>query len=205
MNSSIFSKNFPNIGSNISDTSQLPSHLTSFSNLSHKLNNSTSSTSDTPSNIPLDPKNLSDHFLSSHQEHQLTPNLHQQAAAAAATTTHNYAPQNMFTPQPLARTITCPQCPRQFDSGPLFWYHFSVEHLNQLSSTTPTLNFNSFANINPLNSHLPSQPALNPLNPLNSSDPSHQNNPVQSSDNSQNYINSTIGGFGLPHHINPAI
>ena len=109
-----------------------------------------------------------------------------------------------------AVSITCPQCYRQFDSGPIFWYHFSMEHSNLLNP------LNSLANINPLN-----QTPLNPpqpvtgINPLNASQPvtglpdlnhnqninqilNQQNNP------DQNYLNQTLG-FGLPHHINPAI
>ena len=43
-------------------------------------------------------------------------------------------------------TLTCPQCYRQFDSAPFFWYHVSVEH-NIYSS------FNSLNPLNPLNSN----------------------------------------------------
>ena len=43
-------------------------------------------------------------------------------------------------------TLTCPQCYRQFDSAPFFWYHVSVEH-NIYSS------FNSLNPLNPLSSN----------------------------------------------------
>ena len=171
----------------------MTSHLSAYSSLSQNLSQKlqtphpTSDNSINPPNNSENNKSLSDHFL-----------LHSQGQSLD---THNNQPQNMFTPQPL--TITCPQCYRQFDSGPFFWYHFSVEHSNLFSSNP----LNSLGNINPLNSpQLPSQPISTPLNsnPLNSLI-QHNDQQVGQNESQQNYINSSLGGFGLSHHINPAI
>lgn len=172
---------------------------------------------------------LADHFLNVTQSSSLpdvTPGLSSGLSSGGLGTGglgNQQAAQGGFNPQGSlgvnpgaslggnfgAVSITCPQCYRQFDSGPIFWYHFSMEHSNLLNP------LNSLANINPLNQSPLNQPQpQTAINPLNASQPTglpdlnhnqninhilnQQNNP------DQNYLNQTLG-FGLPHHINPAI
>jgi len=93
-------------------------------------------------------------------------------------------------------TLTCPQCYRQFDSAPFFWYHVSVEH-NIYSS------FNSLNPLNPLNSNgaqtVNTQQGLHHL-PMNHT---LHNNPSNDQNDSRLMSSSDHFNFGLPH-INPA-
>ena len=136
---------------------------------------------------------------------------------------HNQAGTGALGQQVPGQFITCPQCYRQFDSGPVFWCHFSMEHsnllspfnslnpLNQLGSATSQATPLTTQGGVPLGSSL--NPQINPLG-LQGSDnsllagmgghlPGQLSEPQGSDPNpnhnqTQNYLNS---GFGLPQHI----
>ena len=138
----------------------------------------------------------------------------------------NQAGSNALGQQVPGQFITCPQCYRQFDSGPVFWCHFSMEHsnlLNPFNSLNPLNQLGSAASTqaNPLSPHggapLGSASLNGPLNPLGLGSQGATDNsllaagmgghlPGQLSETSQgsdpnqtqNYLNT---GFGLPQHI----
>jgi len=134
-----------------------------------------------------------------HQNQSVAGMLNNQASAYQAAA--NITSSATSTTGQSGLTLTCPQCYRQFDSAPFFWYHVSVEH-NIYSS------FNTLNPLNPLNSngsgvaqtqqvvatsssglhHLPMNHQIHNTNP----------DPDQARSAPLDHFN-----FGL-HHLNPA-
>ena len=94
-------------------------------------------------NLGLSATTPNTHNQMLHQNQSVAGVLNNQASAYQAAA--NITSSTSTTGQS-SLTLTCPQCYRQFDSAPFFWYHVSVEH-NIYSS------FNTLNPLNPLNSN----------------------------------------------------
>ena len=82
----------------------------------------------------------------SHQNQSVAGVLNNQANVYQAAANISSTATSSTTAGQSGLTLTCPQCYRQFDSAPFFWYHVSVEH-NIYSS------FNTLNPLNPLSSN----------------------------------------------------